>query len=120
MPGRVVVCDRFRKGQEPIRFARKTLPVKKDTRKENRHGNEKAEPHVGSMVRRFDPVVWKKMSQKKRDKYLKLKRKIRKLVSTKESSSSDSSTNDDEDKSKEINFAGLSYDFSDLLPYDGC
>ena len=116
-------ADRFRKGQEPIRFAEKTLPAQKDIRKENRHGN--VAPHVGSMVRRHgvDPDVWKNMSQKKRDKYLKLKRKIRKLVSTKESSSSDSSTNDDQDKNGEINFAqaaGLSYDFSGLRAHDSC
>jgi hypothetical protein len=72
------------------------------------------------MVRRVDPAVWKNMSQKKRDKYLKLKRKIRKLVSTRDSSSSDSSTDDDQDKHGEINFAGLSYDFSGLRAHDAC
>ena len=111
--------DRFRKGQEHIRFAEKTLPAQKDNRKENRHGN--VAPHVGSMVRRVDPDVWKNMSQKKRDKYLKLKRKIRKLVSTKESSSSDSSTDDDQDMKKgEDHFAGHTYDFSGLRFGDAC
>ena len=74
------------------------------------------------LVRRVDPDVWKNMSQKKRDKYLKLKRKIRKLVSTKESSSSDSSTDtdNDQDKNGDLNFAGLSYDFSGLRAHDAC
>ena len=111
--------DRFRKQQEFQRLPGKTLQAKKDIRKENRHGN--VAPHVGSMVRRVDPDVWKNMSQKKRDKYLKLKRKIRKLVSTKESSSSDSSTDDDQDTKKgEAHFAGHTYDFSGLRFGDAC
>ena len=102
------------------------MSTKKEIRIENRNGNEK---HVPRMVRRVDPEVWKNMSQQKRDKYLKLKRKIRKLVSTKDSSSSDSSTDDDQDKKKgepedkkkgESHFAGHTYDFSGLRFGDAC
>ena len=89
--------EKLRKQQDFQRYAEKLLSTKKEIRKENRNGNEK---HVSSIVRRVDPEVWKNMSQQKRDKYLKLKRKIRKLVSTQDSSSSDSSTDDDQDKKK--------------------
>ena len=90
------------------------MPPNKGIHKEN------TGPYSGSIVRRIDPDVWKNMSQKKKDKYLKLKRKIRKLVSTKESSS-DSSTDDDQDKKKgEQPFAGLAYDFSGLHFNDAC
>ena len=106
--------DKFRKVNEPQRNAGKSIfAAKKDFRKEDRDVKGKADSFSSSIVRRIDPTVWKNMSQEKRDKYLKLKRKMHKLLD------SDSCVNDDKDSRKALE-ANCVFHFTQLHKGDVC